>query len=107
MLCLRAGHGDMTDLGQRFVTSCVRAADDAGLPDDQEFRAVLRDYTVRAVDDVLRSSPEGSAMPGGVPVPRWSWDGLVRGDPRSGCTVEPVTDTWPIVASFFRLWHFT
>jgi hypothetical protein len=22
-------------------------------------------------------SPEGSAVPGGVPVPRWSWDGLV------------------------------
>ncbi|MGA8251437.1 MAG: hypothetical protein WBW75_22030 [Mycobacterium sp.] len=21
--------------------------------------------------------PEGSAVPGGVPVPRWSWDGLV------------------------------
>jgi hemoglobin len=29
-----------------------------------------------AVDDVLAYSAEGSVVPSGLPVPRWSWDGL-------------------------------
>jgi hypothetical protein len=32
--------------------------------------------------------------------------GWSAGDPGSGRTVEPVTDSWPIMTSFFRLWHF-
>jgi hemoglobin len=29
-----------------------------------------------AVDDVLAYSAEGSVVPSGLPMPRWSWDGL-------------------------------
>jgi hemoglobin len=76
LLEMHAGNGDMTDLGRRFVTCFVQAADDAGLPDDPEFRAALRAYMEWAVSDVLVYSPEGSIVPPGAPVPRWSWDGL-------------------------------
>jgi hemoglobin len=38
---LHAGNGDMTDLGMRFVECFVAAVDDAGLPDDPEFRTAL------------------------------------------------------------------
>jgi hemoglobin len=76
LLELHAGNGDMTDLGRRFVACFVQAADDAGLPDDPEFRAALRYYMEWAVGDVLVFSPHGSAVPAGLPVPRWSWDGL-------------------------------
>ncbi len=78
LLAIHAGHGDMTDLGRRFVVCFAQAADDAGLPDDPEFRAALRAYMEWAVDDVLVYSPEGSVVPPGAAVPRWSWDGLQR-----------------------------
>jgi hemoglobin len=77
LLQMHAGNGDITDLGRRFVECFVAAADDAGLPDDAEFRAALRAYMVWAVDDVLAYSAEGSVVPRGVPMPRWSWEGLV------------------------------
>jgi len=77
LLHLHAGHGDMTDLGRRFVECFVAAADDAGLPADAEFRAALRAYMEWAVDDVLAYSAEGSLVPAGLPMPRWSWEGLV------------------------------
>lgn len=75
---MHAGNGDMTDLGRRFVECFVLAADDAGLPADPEFRAALRAYMEWAVADVLVYSPEDSVVPGGLPMPHWSWDGLQR-----------------------------
>jgi hemoglobin len=74
---MHAGNGDITDLGRRFVECFVAAADDAGLPADPEFRAALRAYMEWAVADVLVYSAEGSVVPAGLPMPRWSWEGLV------------------------------
>jgi hemoglobin len=76
LLRMHAGNGDMGDLGRRFVECFAAAADDAGLPDDAEFRAALRAYMEWAVDDVLAYPDRDAAVPGGVPMPRWSWDGL-------------------------------
>lgn len=42
MLDIHAGEGADEDLGARFVTCFVQAADHAGLPDDPAFRAGLR-----------------------------------------------------------------
>jgi hemoglobin len=76
MLQMHAGNGDMSDLGQRFVSCFVLAADDAHLPDDPQFRAALRAYMVWAVEDVLAYSPENTVVPQGLAMPHWSWDGL-------------------------------
>ena len=76
MLAVHAGQGAETDLGERFVDCFVHAADDAGLPADPEFRAALRSYMEWAVGEVLGYSPRGAGVPAGLPVPRWSWDGL-------------------------------
>ena len=76
LLRMHAGNGDMTDLGRRFVDCFVLAADDAGLPADPEFRAALRSYMEWAVADVLVYSPVDAAVPTGVAMPHWSWDGL-------------------------------
>ncbi len=56
VLRMHARNGDMGDLGERFVSCFVGAMDDAGLPDDPEFRACLRAYMEWAVDDVLAYS---------------------------------------------------
>jgi len=75
MLRTHPGNGDVSDLGRRFVACFVQAADDAGLPEDAEFRAALRAYMVWAVQDHL-SFPAPDDVPDGAAMPRWSWDGL-------------------------------
>ncbi|HXM58874.1 MAG TPA: group II truncated hemoglobin [Candidatus Dormibacteraeota bacterium] len=77
MLDIHAHQGeDLTDLGRRFVACFVQAADDAGLPDDREFRAALRAYMEWAVAEVLSYSPNTAVVPRALPTPRWGWDGL-------------------------------
>ena len=75
LLQMHAGHGDMTDLGERFVSCFTRAMDDAGLPEDPDFRGSMRGYMQWAVEQVLVYSPRDAVVPAGLPVPRWSWDG--------------------------------
>jgi hemoglobin len=79
LLRMHSGNGDVSDLGRRFVTCFVAALDDAGLPDDPEFRAALRAYMEWAVDDVLAFPAVDAVVPTDRAVPRWSWDGLQRG----------------------------
>jgi hemoglobin len=76
VLGLHAGNGDMSDLGRRFVECFVSAADDAHLPEDPEFRAVLRAYMQWAVEEVLVYGPPGIPVPVDLAVPRWTWEGL-------------------------------
>ena len=76
VLQMHAGNGDMTDLCRRFVECFVAAADDAGLPNDGEFRAALRAYMEWAVDEVLGYGSEEAHVPVGLSMPRWTWDGL-------------------------------
>ncbi|MEA2827311.1 MAG: hemoglobin [Actinomycetota bacterium] len=78
MLRMHAGNGDLTDLGRRFVACFVAAADDAGLPEDHDFRAVLRAYMIWAVEEVLVLGPPETTVPDGQHLPQWSWDGLVE-----------------------------
>jgi hemoglobin len=75
LLYIHSGTGDITDLGRRFVDCFVAALDDAGLPDDPEFRGSMRAYMVWAVADVMTYSPVGSRVPSHAPVPHWSWGG--------------------------------
>jgi len=76
MLAIHAGQGAEQDLGERFVECFVQAADDAGLPDDPDFRGSLRSYMEWAVREVLEYSPQGTTVPEDLAIPRWSWDGL-------------------------------
>jgi hemoglobin len=72
---LRRHHNLAITAEQRlqFVTLLSRAADDAGLPDDPEFRAALMGYaewgTRLAVDN---SQPDAQVVEH-APVPRWGW----------------------------------
>jgi hemoglobin len=79
MLRMHAGNGDMTDLGVRFVQCFTAAMDDADLPADVEFRAVMQGYIQWAVADVLVHSDDPDEIPDGIGMPHWGWDGLVLG----------------------------
>jgi truncated hemoglobin YjbI len=76
MLSIHAGQGAGEDLGARFVACFVQAADDAGLPDDPDFRAGLRAYMEWAVGEILAYSPPETRVAAGLQVPRWGWTGL-------------------------------
>ncbi len=78
MLTIHAGHGAPDEWGDRFEACFLAAVDDAQLPEDPEFRAALRNYIHWATREVNYYSPPGSAVPPDKPMPRWSWDGLVR-----------------------------
>jgi hemoglobin len=75
LLLMHAGNGDMSDLGRRFADCFMLAADDAGWPDDPQFRAAIRAYIERSVDEVALSHPGDADVPPGLPIPHWSWDG--------------------------------
>jgi hemoglobin len=62
-----------TDQRLRFATLMSLAADDAGLPDDPEFRSALVAYLERGTRLALHNSQPGSAVAEHAPVPRWGW----------------------------------
>jgi hemoglobin len=58
----------------RFVTLMSLAADDAGLPDDPEFRSALLAYLEWGTRLALHNSqPGATGVPQEAPVPRWGW----------------------------------
>ena len=65
-----------------WPVSCS-ALDDAHLPEDAEFRRVVRQYMEWAVREVHAYNPRGSSVPAGMALPQWSWDGL-GGAPTAG-----------------------
>jgi hemoglobin len=69
----------MSDLGRRFVDCFVAAADDAGLPDDPQFRAALRAYMEWATRRFVGFPDRDAVVPPGLTVPRWGWQGLESG----------------------------
>jgi hemoglobin len=77
MLTLHAGCEAEEAMGTRFFECFLESIDEAELPEDPELRTVLRDYMQWAVGEVMSYSPRGTAVPGALGVPRWSWDGLV------------------------------
>ncbi len=78
MLRVHAGTGIDAPTGEAFAACFVEALDDAGWPQDEQLRAVLRAYIEWAVADVMAVSPAGSPVDDALVVPRWSWDGLQR-----------------------------
>jgi hemoglobin len=76
VLTLHAGNGMGEDIGERFVSCFVAAADDAGLPADPEFRGALRSYMEWAVSEMLSHQRHDSRVAAGLPMPRWTWEGL-------------------------------
>ncbi len=57
----------------RFASLMSRAADDAGLPDDPEFRAALVGYLEWGTRLALSNSQPDADVVEQAPVPRWGW----------------------------------
>ena len=57
----------------RFASLLSLAADDAGLPDDPEFRSALVAYIEWGTRLAMQNSQLGAHVVEHAPVPRWGW----------------------------------
>ena len=73
MLARHRGLGIAPQQRARFVSLMSLAADDAGLPDDPEFRSAFVAYVEWGTRIALANSQVGSTPPLEAPVPRWGW----------------------------------
>jgi hemoglobin len=73
MLAKHRDLGITPDQRFRFAATMSRAADDAGLPDDPEFRSALVAYLEWGTRLAFANSQPGAAVVEQAPVPRWGW----------------------------------
>ncbi len=67
------GLGINSEQRRRFVSLMSMAADDAGLPDDPEFRSALMAYLEWGTRLAFQNSQPGAEVVEHAPVPRWGW----------------------------------
>jgi hemoglobin len=71
-----ARHHDLAITAEQrvvFVTLLTRAADDAELPADPEFRAAIMGYAEWGTRLAVANSQPGAQTGAHAPVPRWGW----------------------------------
>ncbi len=73
MLAHHRGLGITPEQRFRFASLISLAADDAGLPDDPEFRSAFVAYVEWGTRLALANSQPGVEPPPHAPVPRWGW----------------------------------
>jgi hemoglobin len=57
----------------RWITLIAQAADEAGLPDDPEFRSAFLAYLEWGTRIARHNSQPGASPPMQAPMPRWGW----------------------------------
>jgi hemoglobin len=73
MLARHRGLGIAPEQRARFVSLMSLAADDAGLPEDPEFRSALLAYLEWGTRLAMHNSEPGADVAQHAPVPRWGW----------------------------------
>ena len=73
MLTKHRGLGIKSEQRLRFATLMSRAADDAGLPADPEFRSALVAYLEWGTRLAMHNSQPDADVAQHAPVPRWGW----------------------------------
>lgn len=73
MLAHHRNLGITADQRRQFVTLMSLGADDAGLPDDPEFRSALLAYLEWGTRLAMHNSGAGTEVVDHAPVPRWGW----------------------------------
>jgi hemoglobin len=74
---MHSGNGPHEEMNRRAVACFDQALADAGLAGDERLRRVLHDYFAWAtVTTMYRYHGSAGDVPDGLPLPRWSWDGL-------------------------------
>jgi hemoglobin len=73
-----SGNGSHEEMDRRAIACFDEALADAGLADPDLARA-LHDYFAWATETTMDAYPDSADdVPAGLPIPKWSWDGLVE-----------------------------
>jgi hemoglobin len=85
---IHSGNGPHEDMDLRAIECFDAALADTGLTRDERLAHVLHDYFAWATNTTMsRYHRSADDVPRGLPIPHWSWDGLitsVRFSSRSG-----------------------
>ena len=73
MLAKHRGRALTEPQRRRWIDLMCDAADEAGLPDDPEFRSAFVAYLEWGTRLALANSQPGAEPPPAAPVPRWGW----------------------------------
>lgn len=77
---IHSGNGEHHEMDLRAIACFDQALIDVGLDRDERLRTVLHDYFTWATTNTMgRYHRSADDVPAGLPVPEWSWDGLVEG----------------------------
>ena len=73
---MHSGNGPHEEMDRRAIACFDQAMNDVAIT-DPELRRALHDYFAWATTTTMSAYPEDAAhVPGGLRIPRWSWDGL-------------------------------
>jgi hemoglobin len=76
---IHSGNGAHGEMDRRAIDCFDRALEDVGLAGEEKLARALHDYFAWATTTAMARYPDSADdVPGGLAVPRWSWDGLVR-----------------------------
>ena len=86
---MHSGEGLHEEMDRRAIACFDQALADVGLTSDDRLRQVLSDYFAWATNTTMsRYHRSAEDVPDGLPIPKWSWDGVVS---------ETGTDAaWPV-----------
>lgn len=77
---LHSGNGPHEEMDRRAITGFDQAMGDIGLASDDPLRKALHDYFACATTTTMSRYHRSAAdVPTGLPIPRWTWEGLVAG----------------------------
>lgn len=75
---MHSGNGEHDEMDRRAIACFDEALRDAGLAHDDRVRQSLHDYFAWATHGAMARYPQSKdAVPEGLRIPRWSWDGPV------------------------------
>jgi hemoglobin len=76
---IHSGNGLHQEMDRRAIACFDQALDEVGLSPAEPLRQVLHDYFAWATTTTMaRYHESADDVPEGLPIPRWSWDGLQR-----------------------------
>jgi hemoglobin len=74
---MHSGNGPHEEMDSRAITCFDQALEDVGLAGNDRLRQVLHDYFSWATKTTMsRYHVSADDVPDGLPIPRWTWDGL-------------------------------
>lgn len=74
---MHAGNGEHQEMDDLAQICFALALDDAGLPDEPRLRETLKAYFLWATRRMSEYPESADAVPDGLPMAKWSWDGPV------------------------------